>query len=45
MRLLDKDQPDWRTQKHANGAPLYSSTTGMLLDENGKRSIFDDVDL
>lgn len=29
--------------RHCNGRPVYSET-GTLLDENGNRSIFDDVD-
>lgn len=29
--------------RHANGAPMFNET-GMMLDENSNRSIFDDVD-
>lgn len=29
--------------KHPNGAPMYAPD-GTMLDENGNRSIFDDVD-
>lgn len=41
---LDQHIPGWRGLKHPNGAPMYSEKTGMLLDEHGNRSIFDDVD-
>lgn len=40
---LDRNSPGWRDLKYPNGAPMYSET-GMLLDEHGNRSIFDDVD-
>ena len=29
--------------KHPNGAPMYDET-GMMLDDQGNRSIFDDID-
>jgi hypothetical protein len=29
--------------KHPNGAPMFAPD-GMMLDENGNRSVFDDVD-
>ncbi len=29
--------------KHSNGQPMFSDT-GMMLDEEGRRSVFDDVD-
>lgn len=29
--------------KHKNGAPVFASN-GTMLDENGNRSIFDDID-
>lgn len=31
------------THSHPNGAPMFDET-GMMLDQNGSRSIFDDVD-
>jgi hypothetical protein len=40
---LDVAVPDWRTQAYASGARCYDGD-GTLLDENGRRSIFDDVD-
>jgi len=43
VRNLDRDAPGWRTLKHDNGAPKFSPN-GMLLDEVGNRSIFDDLD-
>jgi hypothetical protein len=45
MRELDAHHPNWRVMKHPNGAPMYNVNTGMMLAENGSRSIFDDVDL
>lgn len=42
-RRNDKYNPGWRQQKHANGAPKYHED-GTLLNDQGKRSIFDDVD-
>lgn len=41
---MDQNMPGWRDLKHANGAPMYSASTGTLLDGRGNRSIFDDVD-
>jgi hypothetical protein len=32
-----------REQRHANGAPMFDES-GMMLDDQGNRSIFDDVD-
>lgn len=32
-----------RTARYPNGAPMYAGD-GMMLDENGNRSVFDDVD-
>lgn len=43
IRDNDKYNPGWRNQKHPNGQPAYSPD-GTMLDENGNRSIFDDVD-
>lgn len=40
---MDQNTPDWRTLTHTNGAPIYAPS-GMLLDDHGNRSIFDDVD-
>ena len=39
----DKYNPGWRDQKHPNGSPRYSPD-GTMLDSDGNRSIFDDVD-
>lgn len=36
--------PQWRDHKHPNGAPMFSPVTGMMLDPDGNRCIFDDVD-
>ncbi len=44
LAALAEYRPDWRTLKHDNGAPMYSERTGMLLDDRGNRSVFDDVD-
>lgn len=41
--LLDIHLPDWRELKHDNGKPKFAPS-GMMLDENGNRSIFDDLD-
>ena len=43
LAQLDMTTPDWRSLKHPNGAPMFSPT-GTLLDDQGNRSIFDDVD-
>lgn len=43
IRLLDQHIPGWRDLKHPGGQ-LKFSPEGTLLDENGDRSIFDDVD-
>lgn len=32
-----------RNARYPNGAPMFDQT-GMMLDQDGKRSIFDDVD-
>lgn len=44
LTQMDIDMPGWRERKYANGAPMWSSTTGMMLNDRGTRSIFDDVD-
>jgi hypothetical protein len=44
LARMDIDMPGWRERKYANGAPMWSSTTGMMLNDRGTRSIFDDVD-
>lgn len=36
-------EPDYRNLKHPNGAPMFASN-GMMLNPDGSRSIFDDVD-
>lgn len=41
---LGEDKPDCQPKvAHPNGNPKFSPS-GMLLDETGNRSIFDDVD-
>jgi hypothetical protein len=40
---LDKYCPNWRDLRYDNDAPMFADT-GMMLDEKGNRSIFDDVD-
>ena len=40
---LDVRTDEQRASKHPNGAHVWSPD-GTLLDENGNRSIFDDVD-
>lgn len=42
-RDMDELTPNWREMKHENGKPMFASN-GKMLDENGNRSIFDDVD-
>lgn len=44
IAALDRDVPGWRELKHPNGAPMFSERTGVMLDDQGYRSIFDDVD-
>lgn len=43
IRLNDEFDPEWRDKLYDNGAPLYDSD-GTILDHDGSRSIFDDVD-
>lgn len=40
---LDESTPDWRNLKHENGNAQFSAD-GTMLDDQGNRSIFDDVD-
>lgn len=40
---LDGDEDDEAPTAHPNGAPMYAAD-GMMLDDQGNRSIFDDVD-
>lgn len=40
---LDQNVRGWREMRHDNGRPVFSED-GTMLDENGNRSIFDDVD-
>jgi hypothetical protein len=40
---LDRMHPNWREDKHPNGRRKWSDD-GMLLNSDGSRSIFDDVD-
>lgn len=39
-----KDAADDLNKQHSNRAPMFDYT-GMMLDEQGNRSIFDDVDV
>ena len=43
IKRLDASTPGWREMTHENGAPKFGGG-GMMLDEFGNRSIFDDVD-
>jgi hypothetical protein len=43
IKRLDECVPGWREMKHANGARKFSDN-GTLLTDEGKRSVFDDVD-
>lgn len=43
VEALDEATPGWRDLTHPNGAPMFTAD-GMLLDDQGGRSIFDDVD-
>jgi hypothetical protein len=43
LQCLTKNVPNWRTARHENGTPMYS-LDGTLLNDEGDRSIFDDVD-
>jgi hypothetical protein len=43
MSDMDRREPGWRTKRYENGAPMFAPD-GMMLDEDGSRSIFDDVD-
>jgi len=40
---LDEDHPGWREFVYPNGAPMFAPD-GMMLDDKGDRSIFDDID-
>jgi hypothetical protein len=40
---LDSHTPGWRELRYPNGGPMFADD-GTMLDERGKRSIFDDVD-
>jgi hypothetical protein len=37
------DEVNKREKRYPNGAPMFDSS-GMMLDDKGNRSIFDDVD-
>ncbi len=41
--LPEQPTPDYRNLKHPNGAPMFSPD-GTMLNPDGSRSIFDDVD-
>lgn len=43
IRLLDRISPDWREMRYPTGERKYADD-GTMLNENGTRSIFDDVD-
>jgi hypothetical protein len=40
---MDEIHPGWREQKHKNGNPVWGKH-GMLLNDDGTRSVFDDLD-
>lgn len=40
---LNRHTPGWRDMVYPNGKPKFASD-GTMLDEDGNRSIFDDVD-
>ena len=42
-KKLDKANPGWRSMRHDNGKPVFSSD-GTMLGDRGNRSIFNDVD-
>lgn len=44
LELLPEETEKDR-ERHPNGAPKWSPDGKMLLDDQGNRSIFDDVDL
>lgn len=44
LARLDVDTHGWREMKHPNGTPMFDADTGMMLDDEGGRSIFDDID-
>lgn len=41
---LDQHCPGWRKMTHPNGRPMFNPDTGMMLNDKGNRSIFDDID-
>ena len=41
---LNEAIPNWRELRYMSGAPKFNPETGMQLDPDGNRSIFDDVD-
>lgn len=43
IRRLDKIRPDWREMRHPTGEREYADD-GTMLNPDGTRSIFDDVD-
>lgn len=43
IRRLDDACPGWREITYPNGARMYSDK-GTMLDADGNRSIFDDID-
>lgn len=40
---LDECNPNWRELRHENGFPMFS-LDGTMLNDEGNRSIFDDID-
>lgn len=43
VRRLSEAHPNWRIFRYDNGAPMFARD-GTMLDDDGSRSIFDDVD-
>lgn len=44
ISALDEYTPGWRELCYPNGNPKFSPRTGTMLNDDGTRSIFDDVD-
>jgi hypothetical protein len=42
-KRMDQNMPGWRDMRYPNGKPVFSAD-GTMLDEQGGRSVFDDVD-
>lgn len=44
LARMDLDTPGWRDLAHPNSAPMFDPGTGIMLDGDGRRSVFDDLD-